>query len=46
MGVDALFGEGFGEQPRYYGQVAALIVGGQEDGVLVFRRHVCLIGIE
>lgn len=30
-----LLGEGFGEKPGYDGQVAALIVGGQDDGVLV-----------
>jgi hypothetical protein len=39
---DILLGERLVEQPCYYGEVATLIVGRQEDGVLVslrYRRH-------
>lgn len=37
-----LLGERLVQQPCYYGKIAALVVGGEEDGVLVFlgcRSH-------
>jgi hypothetical protein len=38
---DVLLGERLVQQPRYYGEVAALIVGREEDRVFVFLgwRH-------
>jgi hypothetical protein len=41
----ALLGEGLVEQPCYYGEVAAFIVCGEQDGVFVLllrdRSHGC-----
>lgn len=34
-----LLGEGLVEQPDYDGEVAALVVGGEEDGVFVLDGH-------
>ena len=37
--VEIVFREGAGEEPDYDGQVAALVVGGEDDTVFFFGRH-------
>ena len=39
-GVDGLSCESSLEEPDDYGEVAALVVGGEDDGVFFFGRHV------
>ena len=38
-GVDGLSCERSLEEPDDYGEVAALVVGGEDDGVFFFGRH-------
>ena len=39
FGGRLLFGKGAVEEPRYYREVTAFVVGGENDGVFVFGRH-------
>ena len=39
-GGDGLSCESSLEEPADYGEVAALVVGGEDDGVFLFGRHV------
>ena len=40
VGVDGLSCESSLEEPADYGEVTALVVGGEDDGIFLFGRHV------